>query len=159
MSRPRLTIAQSMAIVLYVGFGFAALRNADDFWASVTFTLAIITVSVAFVGAFARKGRARTTWSGFAVFGLAYLIIGLWPPLNVPTSVYFSFAPGQRPTPALLVDWGLHRLQPYLHTLPPGAAGFIPYDQVSHSLGSIVFGLIGAVLGRLVAVKDDRPIP
>ena len=156
MSWPRLTIAQSMAIVLYVGFGFAALRNADDFWASVTFTLAIITISLAFVGAFARKGRARTTWSGFAVFGLAYLIIGLWPPLNFVVSVHFSHATA---TPALLIDWGLDRLQPYLHPLPLGAVGFIPYYEVSHSLGSIVFGLIGAVLGRLVAVKDDRTNP
>jgi hypothetical protein len=47
MTRPRLTIAQSMAIVLFLGFGFAALRNADAFWASVTFSLAIISVSVA----------------------------------------------------------------------------------------------------------------
>jgi hypothetical protein len=157
MKRLRFTLAQLMAVVLYVGFGFAALRNADELWASLTFTLAIITISMAFVGAFARKGRARTTWCGFAVFGLAYLIIGLWPPLNALTSVYFSYSSGQRPTPVLLIDWGLHHLQPYLHPLPPGATGFIPYDQVSHSLGSIVFGLVGAVLGRLVAVKDDRP--
>jgi hypothetical protein len=158
MSRLRFTLAQLMAVVLYFGFGFAALRNADDFWASATFTLAISAISVAFVAAFARRGKARTTWSGFAVFGLAYLIIGLWPPLHVINSLYDSYSAGQRPTPILLFDWGLHRLQPFLKPVPPGRAGFIPYDQVSHSLGVILFGLVGAVLGRLVALKGDRPV-
>jgi hypothetical protein len=159
MNRLRLTIAQSMGIVLVVGFGFAALRKADDFWASATFTLAITSISVAFLGAFARKGKARTAWSGFAVFGLAYLIIGLSRPLNVPGAVYFSYTGGSEPTPALLIDWGLRYLQPYLNPLPPGASGVIPYDQVSHSLGSILFGLLGAMLGRLVGVKDERTNP
>jgi hypothetical protein len=51
MNRFRFTVAQSMAIVLIGGFGFAALRNADRFWASVTFNLAITTISAALVGA------------------------------------------------------------------------------------------------------------
>jgi hypothetical protein len=55
MTRLHFTLAQLMAIVLYLGFGFAALRNADDFWASATFTVAIISISTALVGAIARK--------------------------------------------------------------------------------------------------------
>ena len=47
MTRPRLTIAQLMTVILLVGFGFAALRNADDFWASATYTLAIISILAA----------------------------------------------------------------------------------------------------------------
>ena len=40
MSRLRFTIAQAMALVIFVGFGFAALRNAEEFWASATYTVA-----------------------------------------------------------------------------------------------------------------------
>jgi hypothetical protein len=147
MKRLRFTLAQLMAVVLYVGFGFAALRNADELWASLTFTLAIITISTAFVGAFARKGRARTTWCGFAVFGVAYIVIALLPDRSFAGSVPI-------PWPILMIELGMAYLQPYIHPLPPP---WTEYEQVSHSLGIILFGLVGAVLGRLVAVKDDRP--
>jgi len=40
MNRFRFTLAQLMAIVLFIGFGFAALRNANALWASATFSLA-----------------------------------------------------------------------------------------------------------------------
>ena len=59
MSRPRFTIAQSMAFVIYVAFGFAALRNANALWASATFKLAVIMVSVAFVGSFGSRRKFR----------------------------------------------------------------------------------------------------
>jgi hypothetical protein len=65
MTRLRFTLAQLLAILLYLGFGFAALRNADEFWASAAYTLAIILIAAALVGALARKGGARTTWIGF----------------------------------------------------------------------------------------------
>ena len=58
MNRLRLTIANLMIVVLYAGLAFAALRNADKFWASATYTLAILAVSAAVVVAVARKGRA-----------------------------------------------------------------------------------------------------
>jgi hypothetical protein len=147
-----------MAIVLFIGFGFAALRNADEFWASATFTLAIVTISAAGVGAIARKGRMRMPWAGFTVFGWAYLLVDLLPPR--PDG---GFANGPIPRPLLLIEWGIARLQPYINpsslggTPTPGGLSLFPYDQVSHSLGIILFGLIGAVLGRLLAVKDERP--
>jgi hypothetical protein len=75
-SRLRLTIAHLMTIVLYVGVGFAALRNADEFWAVAAYTLAV-------VGAFARSGRARTPRSSFAVFGWTHLLFLHLPDLSV----------------------------------------------------------------------------
>ena len=61
-----------MTFILLVGLGFAALRNANQFWANATYTLAFISILVALLCAFARKGKARMTWAGFAVFGWAY---------------------------------------------------------------------------------------
>ena len=80
MTRFRLTIAQLMAIVLYLSLGFAALRNADRLWASATFTLSIVAISTALLGALIRRGRARPAWIGFAVFGWTYLLLSTLPP-------------------------------------------------------------------------------
>ena len=152
MKRPRirLTIAGLMAIVLFVGVGFAALRNADAFWASVTFTLALIAVSGAVVGAIVRKGAVRSTRVGFAVFGSAYLLVDLLPPRPVG-----GLGAGPIPWPSPLIEWATARLQPYVHPFAPMSTDWLPYDQVAHSLGVILFGLVGAILGRLVAVKDE----
>jgi len=151
MRRPRFSLAELMAIVLYFGFGFAALRNANVFWASATYTLAIMMVAAALVGALARKAGARTAWIGFAVFGGAYLLVSRLPGLNTPTV-------GLQGGPYLLIEWGIAQLAPYLY--PPGTGrNWAEYDQVSHSLGIILFGLVGAVLGRFLAVKGEPPNP
>ena len=152
MTRLRFTLAQLMALVLYLGFGFAALRNADEFWASTASTLAIILVAAALVGASARSGRARTPWVGFAVFGWAYLLTAHLPPRDVG-----GFGPVWKPH--LLVGWGAARLQPYIKPLPPGIGGDFAHEQVSESLGIILFGLVGVVLGRLLALEGERPNP
>ena len=149
MTRLRFTLAQLMAIVLYVGFGFAALRNADEIWASAAFTLAFLMVSVASLGALARKGRARLTWAGFAVFGWFRFLVGALPLTN--SSVF-----GPTSSPGLLSEQVLMHLMPYL--MPPG--GFTSFQaQVFISLDIIHFGLIGAIVGRLMAGKDERPNP
>jgi hypothetical protein len=150
MSQPRFTIAQSMAVVMYVGFGFFALRNADALWASATFTLAVIMVSVAFVGALARAGNSRIAWAGFATAGGASLAIWL---ATTPTVSFVN-----RP-PLLFVTCGLYKLQPYINPTAFGGKVFIVYAQISHSLEVILLGAVRATLGRLVVVKDDRPNP
>ena len=157
MTRLRFTLARLMGIVLYLGFGFAALRNADAFWASATYTLAIILIAVAFVGAFTRSGWARTPWVGFAVFGWTYLLIVHLPDWSIGG---LGFGPIYKPL--LLIEWGTAQLQPYIKPLPQGMGGgavsdfLMPYEQVSQSLGIILFGLVGAVLGRLLAANDER---
>jgi hypothetical protein len=147
MTRLRFTLAQLMAIVLYVGFGFAALRNADEIWASAAFTLAFLMLSAAPLGALARKGKARMAWAGFAVFGWSRFLVGALP---LTTNSVF----GPMSSPGLLSDQGLARVLPYLVT-PVGLASF--RVQVFLSLDIIVFGSVGAIVGRLMAGKDERP--
>jgi len=148
MRRPRVTIAALMAVVLTVALGFAALRNANDFWASATFTVAIVMIVGASPGALAREGAARMTWAGFAAFGWTYLLLSVLPPRPVGV---FGFRPVQWPD--LLINSEMSYLYSYFE--PRG--GFLEvHNQVIHSLQLILFGLVGAVVGRLVAVKDDR---
>jgi hypothetical protein len=152
MNRLRFTIANLMVLVLYVGLGFAALRNANAFWASATFTLAILAVSAAVVGAVARKGRARMTWLGFAVFGWASLLIWLSTSQSIDNV-------GHGPPPSF-TTWGLHSLMPYVNqTVRFGLATRWTYLQICHSLEVILIGFVGAILGRFVVVEDDRPNP
>ena len=152
MNRLRLTIANLMAIVLYAGLAFAALRNPNRFWASATFTLAILAVSAAVVVAVARKGQARLAWLGFAVFGWASLLIWL------STSETIDHSMNGPPVPVM--TWGLRSLELHINqTVPVGQATWMNYLQVCHSLEVILVGFVGAILGRFVAVQDDRPDP
>ena len=144
MRRSRVTIAQMMALVFFVGVGFAALRNATPLWASAAYSLAIVSVSVAIVGAHARKGRARTPWAGFAIAGGASLVIRL---LTHETVGSMNGPP--RPL--------LYRLQGYINPMATGGGALIAYTQTCLALEAILLGLVGAVLGYLVAVEDDRP--
>jgi hypothetical protein len=156
MTHLRFTLAQVMALVLLLGFALAALRSTDPFWASATFTLTLIVISAGLVGALTRKGRSRTTWVGFAVFAWACLFIDLLPPR---TSGGLGFGP--LAWPPSLIDWGLAQLQPYLRPVPPAqsvvsGAFLTPYEHVGHALGIILFGLVGAVVGRLLAPREEQ---
>jgi hypothetical protein len=160
MARLRFTLAQLMAIVFYLGFGFAALRNADEFWASAAYTLAAVSVSAALVGALMRRGVARAPWVGFTVFGYTYLLVAHLPDWGVGG---LGFGPIHKPL--LLFEWATARMQPYVKPLPAGMGGgpagsyLTAYEQVSQSLGIILFGLVGTVVGRLLAMREERPNP
>ena len=144
MTRLRVTIAQLMAIVLYVGFGFAALRNADAYWASATFSVAIIAVSVALAGALTRKREARMSWAAFGIAGGAYLFI--W--LSTSQTVGFINGP---PQPLL------YAFQRFINPTASGGRDFIAYTQICNSLNVILLGLVGAAVSKFLPVKDDRP--
>jgi hypothetical protein len=159
MTRLRFTLAQLMAIVLYVGFGFAALRNADEVWASATYTLSVVAISTALVAVLVQRGRARPVWIGFAAFGWTYLLISTLPPR---ASGGLGFGP--LPWPPNLIEWGMASLQPYLRPVPSGqmwnsGSLLTPYEQVGHSLGIVLFGSVGAVVGRFLAMRDQRANP
>ncbi len=185
MSRLRYTIAQVMALVLFVGFGFAALRSGTVLWSSAVFTLTVAVLSAAILGAMARRGPARLTWAGFALFGWIYLgtAFGPWAEANGVKA------------PPYLTRWGLDYWDAKawssgrLDTAPPGEvlfprfapvqprpivgairAGPLPgplvtlpdsfqFRRIGHCLAAILFGLAGAILCRLLAVEQDRPNP
>jgi hypothetical protein len=146
----RFTLAQLMALVLVLGFGFAALRDADHYWADATYTIAILSVSTALLGAIVRRGPTRVPWIGYAVFGWTYVLLDFLPSY---TGSGFGFERVKRPT--LMIMWAIGRLQPHIN----GSTHLFHYDQVSYSLGMILFGLVGSIVGRLIAVKPERPNP
>jgi hypothetical protein len=75
----RLSIRILMAVVLVSAFSLAALRNANELWATVMTMVALAFVCVAVLWAVLLRGRERAWWSGFALLGGVYLLISLSP--------------------------------------------------------------------------------
>jgi hypothetical protein len=144
MSRFRFTLAQLMAVVFYFGFGFAALRNATNVWASATFSVAIISVAVALAAAAVGKGQGRMAAAGFATAGGARLVVWL---LTAETVGSFNGPP--RPL--------LYIFQPYLNPAASGGGPYISYVQTCNSLDVILLGLVAAAIGHFLAAKDEGP--
>jgi hypothetical protein len=189
MSRLRFSLAQSMAIVLFIGVGLAALHSASVLWSSTVFTLTVAVLSAAILGAMARRGRARMTWAGFALFGWVYLgtVFGPWAAGNGVTAPPYVTRWGLDYWDSKL--WSVHRVETassgevlfsrFTPVLPPplvaatsGPAPVSPtavprvlvltpdafqFRRIGHCLAAILFGLVGAVLGRLIAAAEDRP--
>jgi hypothetical protein len=77
---PRYKIGPLMVVILYVAIGLAALSSpkssiSDQVWASTIYTVTAFFMTAGTLMAFIRHGRARTVWTGFAVFGWAYLLL------------------------------------------------------------------------------------
>jgi hypothetical protein len=149
MRRVRFGIVHLLGVILYFAIGFAALKNANSFWASFTFSLSLIAVSSAFAVALTSKGGSRASWAGFAAAGSACALV--W--LASPTTTGFINGPP---------DMVLHQLLLlYIDSINPqsarGGKPLIDYTHVCHSLEIILFGMTGAILGRLAA-GDSGPI-
>jgi hypothetical protein len=150
--RRRFSIAALMAMILALGLALAALRNADQWWARGVHTMTITSLSAAIVLALIGGPPIRGMATGYTVFGLTYFLSDLLPPRSVNG---FGFGPQYHP--AILIDQAFILLQPYLKPMPGGATpGFVHYDQTAHSLAVIIFGLLGAILGGVVAARREK---
>ena len=168
MTRLRFTLAQLMAVVIFIGLGFAALPSASPLWSSAVFTLTVTVLSAAILAAMARRGRARMTWAGFALFGWVYLgtTFGPWADSNGVKAPPYVTRLGLDYWDSKL--WSSKRMETAPHgellfsrftmslatTIAPDA---LQFRRIGHCLTAILFGLVGAVLGRLIAAKDDEP--
>jgi hypothetical protein len=123
-----------------------------------------------------RQGRARLTWAGFALFGWVYLgtTFGPWADVHgVHAPPYLTRWPLDYWDAKL---WSAGRIETALPgemlfprgsvlVLPPrGSVLVLPPDafqfrRAGHCLAALLFSLVGAVSGRLLAVKDERPSP
>ena len=181
----RLSISGLMAFVLVAAVGFAGLRSASALWASAIFTLTVAVLATATLGAMAARGRARITWAGFAVFGWVYLgtTFGLWwgqngvvaPPFltkplldrlqpSVATPGVMTIDPGPQGEAEVFLP---PPLLPSSGSPPGGSPPFAPlpfagrvvnlrhYRQIGHCLAAILFGIIGAVIGRAFRDPGD----
>ena len=69
------TIRSAMALVLFAGVGFAALRDPSVWWVGRLVACLIGLLLTACVGAIYRIGRERAFWVGIVVFGGGYFLL------------------------------------------------------------------------------------
>jgi hypothetical protein len=82
MRNPRFHIASVCGVVLFLGVGFAALRESTDLWDCAIFTLALGVLLVSILLAVHRSKKRRAFWIGFALFGWGYLVLSLIRPIE-----------------------------------------------------------------------------
>jgi hypothetical protein len=113
MKRSPLTLSALMAFVMLFALAFAALTTTSDFWASVARTTTLVALGIGLLAAILCRGRARSFWTGFSLFGCGSLWIhGGEVPLK---SLAISSANYSGPVPAverppLLTTWLLDYL-------------------------------------------------
>jgi hypothetical protein len=199
MTRLRISIAALMGLVLFVGVGFAALKNPTIVWASALFTLVVTLLAVATVGGLVRQGRSRAAFIGAAVFGWSYVGIafglgssgnGATPPpfltkalmdsqrrvqeRNSPPGLFGEEDPFGEDVPEIPTKMRVSQVvfekpsgpaRESLAANPPDSPSpivgpplnWLNHRRVGHSLGAILFGLVGAAVGRALAARDGCP--
>jgi hypothetical protein len=145
----RYKIAPVMVVILYLAIGLGAILNPRDarIWESTIYTLTGFLVATATLLAFDRRGRERMKWTGFAVFGWGYLVLG-----------FEAFSPAKRPD--LLTTWVIKELVEWLNDMYVGTnrvrdpLRLETSLAVGHSIFALLCGLVGARLGSYLAAGD-----
>jgi hypothetical protein len=97
--KPRISIAQILALMVPIAFGLAALANPSAFWEGTIFALTMLLLFAAIVGVIYRNGGDRAFWLGFSVFGWGFYLLC--------SNISFEFRPsGQFGTMYSPVYWG-----------------------------------------------------
>jgi hypothetical protein len=139
----RFSIAGSMVAILYVGIGIAALRSPKPWiWESAVMTITTTLLAASTTTAFADIGRRKMEWVGFSIFGWSYIITTYMVSPNwvgsVPLMTYVLRELANESKELMGVPF--LRLDTYL--------------VVGHSMFAVLFGLVGASLGRALARRD-----
>ncbi|MDB5353412.1 MAG: hypothetical protein JWN86_4659 [Planctomycetota bacterium] len=75
MSRPRISIASLLIVVVVVAMGLAALRAASYPWAGAFTSLTYFALLASWLGIAFGRGRRRVFWTGFALLGWGYVVL------------------------------------------------------------------------------------
>jgi hypothetical protein len=73
MKRFRFHIGSLLVLVVLLGVGFAALREANDHWDGIVLSSAVGILMVSALLVVHRRAERRAFWVGFALFGWGYL--------------------------------------------------------------------------------------
>jgi hypothetical protein len=82
MRHLRFNIASLLGVILFLGVGFAALKESNDLWDSGLFTLTTGVLLVSTLLAVYRRKARRAFWIGFALLGWGYLALSVVPAIE-----------------------------------------------------------------------------
>ena len=93
MRRFRFSIGSLLGLVLFLGFGLAALKAANDPWDAGVFGVTLIALLTSVLLAVHRAGSRRAYWLGFALFGCAHFTLALVPQIEarLPTTKALAY--------------------------------------------------------------------
>lgn len=121
--KPRISIAQILALMIPVAVGLAALANPSAFWEGTIFALTMILLFTAIVGVIYRNGGDRAFWLGFSVFGWGFYLLC--------SNFSFEFrASGQLGNMYSPIYWGNGQEEdPPVRALIKSVIDYLPFDR------------------------------
>ena len=75
MDKLRFSMASLMGLVFFLAVGLAALKSANAAWADLISMVVTGVLLFAILGLIYCRGNARRFWTGFAIFGWAFLLV------------------------------------------------------------------------------------
>jgi hypothetical protein len=105
MRRPRITIASLLGVVAFIGVAFAALREPTDAWDSALLGLSLVILLASVLLAVHRTDERRTFWLGFTLFGWAYLVASVVPPIASRLPTYHALVAMFEMLPRPEIHW------------------------------------------------------
>jgi hypothetical protein len=165
--RFKISIASMMAAVLILALCFATLRINSVFFGGIILltTLALLCSSIFM--SLAESGPSRLAWIGCAVFGWPCFILGFGPITNErlgpprTTEIFEEAIPYINPE--LASEITKHKLpgkKSYSESFSANITTYVPgllrYRQSSHSVLTLGFAAMGAILGHSRAVRRHQ---
>ncbi len=162
MRRLNFSIATLMGVVFFLATGFAAIRNPSELVASSVYSLMLVVILVTTVAAVLRR---RPPLVGFAIFAWGYLLtaaIGEKLPAPLTSKLlreaYILQQGGRYAGPAT----GLPSRTGFVE-IPSEVTGGMyvvsentgPFFQIASTWLCGIFGLVGALVGRLLGAPDE----
>jgi hypothetical protein len=167
--RFRFSIASMMAAILIIALSFAALRINSALCAGIILLTTLALLCTAIFMSLAESGPSRLPWIGCAIFGWTCFILGFGPVANERlgpprlTAMLEDAIPYLNPELASEIEEYTppERLEASGYSEPPAnVAGDVPalqrYRQSSHSVLTLGFAAMGAILGYSHAVRRNR---
>jgi hypothetical protein len=171
MTRFRFSIASMMGSILIIALSFAALRINSVFCAGIILLTTVALLCSAIFMSLAETGPSRLAWIGCAVFGWPCFILGFGPLANERLGPPRTTAMFEEAIPYINSELASEikqytppgRLEVAGYSEPPGnVAGYVPelqrYRQSSHSVLTLGFAAMGAILGYYHAVRRNRAV-
>jgi hypothetical protein len=161
-------LRQLITSIVLCAVGIAALAEPTKIWASVLFTLALIAFGVAALAAVFSRGSDQVSYTGFAFFGWAYLLLAFGPCFcaevrpHLPTTWIIEHLPQKRldilkcPEDLTTIPGGgnltysvsgFQRWNAVAFVATPGLDVSIR-EQIGHSLFALIVAFAASIIAR-----------
>ncbi len=182
MRRFRFHLGTLVILVLVLGVGFAALRESNETWDIITFSVLLGGLLTSVLLAVHRTGSRKAFWLGFALFGSAYLGLSLVPAIEprllttkalafldskVPRSIPTGFAYADFDNDGKMDLYLANTFQDITAATGLNSAGLSltgsigttdNFVRIGHSLIVLIVAFVGGQLSCHLHAKNREPI-